>query len=199
MEKPVTTFTLCSAEWRGCSFHVSGSKGAWRHQCLRRISEITFSLLHTSLERKHASLKCSLFQPPRQQRFAAPSYGLLSKNHSIILNLKKLSFVCLVFKTLKQIRLSVNRLKQAETQALSSGSNLALWDLLQIHSEEHSGWEVLMSHWLSLVLPRVLSESSPEKSPYCVSVVYSEHGIFLFSECPSAGFGHKVLLLLELL
>lgn len=187
MEKPVTTFTLCSVEWRGCSFYVSGSKGAWRHQCLWRISEITFSLLQTSLEKEHASLKCNLFQPLRQQRFAAPSYRLLSKNHSIILKLKKLIFVCLVFKTLKQIHLSVSRLKQAELQGFSLGPNLALWDVLQIHSEEHSRCQVLMPHWHSLVLPRVLSESSPEKSS-CVSVVYSEHGTFLFSECP-AGFG----------
>lgn len=52
MEKPVTIFTLCSVGLRGCSFYVSGGRGAWRHQCLWRIPEISFSCFPNNFQEK---------------------------------------------------------------------------------------------------------------------------------------------------
>lgn len=83
------------------------------------------SLQQTSFKKKAAALKCKIFLVLMQERFAQPSYRLLSKDHIIILNIKKLIFVCLVFKTLKQTHLSIIRWRQGELQAFLSKPNLA--------------------------------------------------------------------------
>lgn len=101
---------------------------------------------------------------------------------------------CLVLKILKQMNLSVNRLKLTELPALSSILNLALWQILKICSEKHSGCEVLISPWFyseSLLcrLKVTLSTLHTLWLQHIVNMVY----FFLFSQCPSVS-GHAVTL-----
>lgn len=70
MGRPVTIFTLRSMGWRGCSFYVyepvpQEAEELGGTSACREYQRSLFPLLQTGLKKKHASLQCNLFQPPR--------------------------------------------------------------------------------------------------------------------------------------